>query len=277
MKTKMIIGAAALVLISSSMMILGTVYAENGGSTSNRIPFVTGERLSYEGKFSKIVRGITVADLSFEMNSDEAGMNQISMEAKSKGTVLRLFRFSFLQRYQSEFEDSLRVRRTTKFDQQRDRIRESEAKFDYDSGKVVYTEVDPKDPLKAPKTIASDFSGEVHDLLTGIYLLRTLPLAVGSSFEVAISDSGLVYTVPVKVTKREMQTTSIGRVMCFRVEPQVFGEDRLIEQKGEMVIWITDDARRIPVRSMIKADIGQIDIRLKTFVAGTRRQATEAN
>ena len=190
------------------------------------------------------------------------------MEARSKGTVLRLFRFSFLQRYQTEFDGGLRVRRSLKFDQQRERVRESEASFDHESGRVIYTERDPKDPLKAPRTVASDFNGEVHDLLTGIYLLRTLPLQVGAKFEVAISDSGLVYTVPVEVTKREMQNTKLGRVMCFRVEPQVFGDGRLIEEKGEMIIWITDDARRIPVRSVIKAEIGQIEVRLRDFIAG---------
>ena len=231
-------------------------------------PFAVGEKLSYEGKFSRVVRGITVADLSFEVNSDESGNNQIVMEAKSKGTVLRLFRFSFLQRYQTHFDEGLKVLRTIKFDQQKERVRESEANFDHESGRVIYTERNPKDPMKAPRTVASDFSGEVHDMLTSIYLLRTMPLAVGSAFEVSVSDSGLVYKVPVVVTKREIQNTSLGRVMCFRVEPQVFGNGRLIEEKGEMVIWITEDARRIPVRSVIKAEIGQIDIRLKNFVSG---------
>jgi hypothetical protein len=30
-----------------------------------------------------------------------------------------------------------------------------------------------------------------------------------------------------------------------------------------MAIWITDDARRLPVRSLIHANVGKIDIRLK--------------
>jgi hypothetical protein len=268
MKTLLIFAIVGILSISSLIAVVGSAFADKVPLKSGSSPFEVGEKLSYEGRFSKIVRGITVADLSFEIDSDEAGTNNIKMEARSKGTVLRLFRFSFLQRYQSDFTEGLRISRTVKFDQQKERVRESQATFDHQFGKVVYTETDPRDPLKAPRTIASDFAGEVHDLLTGIYLLRTLPLAVGSTFEVSISDSGLVYTVPVTVTKRELQNTSIGRVMCFKVEPQVFGDDRLIEQKGEMIIWITDDARRIPVRSLIKADIGQIDVRLKSFVAG---------
>src|SRR5574338_822463 len=91
-----------------------------------------------------------------------------------------------------------------------------------------------------------------------------LPLAVGKTFNLKVSDSGLVYEVPVKVTAREIQKTEIGRVMCFRVEPQVFGPGRLIEGNGSMTIWITDDARRIPVRSRVNAPIGKIEIKIQS-------------
>jgi hypothetical protein len=61
-----------------------------------------------------------------------------------------------------------------------------------------------------------------------------------------------------------MQKTEIGKVMCFRVEPLVFGTGRLVEGKGSMVIWITDDARRLPVRSQVNASIGKIEIKIKS-------------
>ncbi|MCU1289858.1 MAG: hypothetical protein JWN60_2087, partial [Acidobacteria bacterium] len=47
-------------------------------------------------------------------------------------------------------------------------------------------------------------------------------------FEVSISDSGLVYKIPVRVTARELQKTIYGKIWCFRVEPEVFGTNRLI-------------------------------------------------
>jgi len=55
----------------------------------------------------------------------------------------------------------------------------------------------------------------------------------------------------------------LGKVWCFRIEPEVFGENRLIEQKGSMILWITDDSRRLPVRSQINANIGRIEVKLK--------------
>jgi hypothetical protein len=80
----------------------------------------------------------------------------------------------------------------------------------------------------------------------------------------SVSDSGLVYDIPVRIAARELQKTIFGKQWCFRVEPEVFGPNRLIEREGGMQIWITDDARRLPVRSVVNTPYGKVDIRLKS-------------
>jgi len=234
-------------------------------SAQQIVPFEDGETITYEGKVSKIIQGIAVADLTFTVDRAADADYLIKAEAKSKGSLLKLFRFSFLQRLETTVDDSgFRVTRTVKHDVQKDRVRDSEALFNYGDKRVTYTEVDPKDPMRPPRKIASEIEGTTHDLVSGVYTLRMLPLAVGKTFHLQISDSGLVYDVPVKVTAREMQKTEIGRVMCFRVEPQVFGPGRLIENDGTMIIWITDDARRLPVRSRVNASVGKIEISIRS-------------
>jgi hypothetical protein len=229
-------------------------------------PFLDGEKLVYEGKISRIIQGIAVADLTFTFGKTADGKNYlIETDARSKGTLIKLFRFSFLQSYDSTVDiEKFRILETVKEDVQRDRIRISVSLFDYVQNKVTFTESNPKEPMRAPRRIASDLKGDAQDLVSGIYYLRTLPLAIGKVFELTVSDSGLVYQVPVRVTAREIQKSMLGRLMCFRVEPEVFGNNRLIEQKGSMTIWITDDARRIPVRSRINSEFGKIEVRLKS-------------
>ena len=247
------------------MIIAIAVAVAVSASAQQKVPFEDGETLTYEGKVSKIIQGIAVADLTFTVDRADGADYLIKAEAKSKGTLLKLFRFSFLQRLETTVDDrGFRVTRTVKHDEQKDRVRNSEAIFDYGDKRVTYTEVDPKDPMRPPRKIASEIEGTTHDLVSGVYTMRMLPLAVGKTFNLKISDSGLVYDVPVKVTGREMQKTEIGRVMCFRVEPQVFGPGRLIENEGSMVIWITDDARRLPVRSRVDAPVGKIEIRIQS-------------
>ena len=238
----------------------------NGKSGAKTTPFVDGETLTYEGKISKIIRGIAVADLTFTLHKDTNNEDYVvKAEAKSKGSLLKLFRFSFLQEVQSSIDsEDFRATRTVKHDVQKERVRNSEAVFDYRERRVTYVETDPNEPMRAPRRIASEIDDVSHDLISGLYSLRLLPLSVGKSFRMSISDSGLVYEIPVRVTAREQQRTIFGKQWCFRVEPQVFGPNRLIEREGDMTIWITDDARRLPVRSAVNSPYGKIDIRLKS-------------
>jgi hypothetical protein len=266
-----VLAAGPTSVVAQSANGNGTATAAAEEPRRASLPFTAGEVLTYEGKLSKFISGISVAELTFSL-TDGADPNKllVNAEAKSKGTLLWLLRFSFLQQIDSTMDrDELFVLATEKHDVQKSRVRNSRADFDYSEKRVTYVESDPNEPMRPPRTIASEISGETYDLVSGIYKLRTLPLEVGKTFELSISDSGLVYQVPVKVTGREEIRTDIGRVSCFVVEPQVFGPGRLIETDGSMVIWITDDARRIPVRSQVKASIGKLDIRIKSLKSGS--------
>lgn len=252
--------------IFSILLIIGLQYLLFAQPPKNPNLYKAGEKLTYEGSFSKLLlRGIDVADMSFTVyNSPDKQDYFIQAEARSKGTLLKLFSFSFYQKIDSTVDgDSLSVLKTVKRDEQGDRVRESEAVFDYRSDKVTYVETDPKDPLRPPRKVASSIKDETQDLISAIYTLRRLPFTVGETFTIPVSDSGMVYQVPVKVTGHEKQKTVLGKVMCWRVEPDIFGDNRMIEQKGDMTIWITDDNRRIPVRSKIETKLGKIEIKLK--------------
>jgi hypothetical protein len=254
--------ALASLISLFSIALLGQSNSKTGARTT---PFIDGESLTYEGKISKIIRGIAVADLKVTLQKTPNGEDYlIKAEAKSKGSLLKLFRFSFLQEMQTSIDsDSFRAMRTVKHDVQKERIRNSEAVFDYGERRVTYVETDPNQPLRPPRRIASEIDDVSHDLISGIYSLRLMPLAIGKSFRMSVSDSGLVYDIPVRVTAREQQKTIFGKLWCFRVEPQIFGSDRLIEREGDMTLWITDDNRRLPVRSVVNSPYGKIDIRLK--------------
>lgn len=235
-----------------------------GQITSGKTLF--GETLTYESKLSKIIRGIPVADLRFSVSKAAESENYlIKTEAVSKGTLLKLFRFNFLQQYETLVDrDKFRVLKTTKRDVQKDRVRDSVADFDYRDNRVRYTESDPQNPNRPPRRIASLIGPNVQDLVSGIFAIRFMPLSVGKMFEVTISDSGLVYVIPVSVTARERIKSIYGKVWCYRVEPLIFGKGRLIEQKGNMIIWYMDDARRLPVRSRIDTEYGKVEVKLKT-------------
>lgn len=225
-----------------------------------------GETIVYEGKLDKFI-DISVAELTFR-SSSAPGSNDLVIDAQavSKGTLLKLFRYSFLQQYESTVDlSSFRIMRTTKHDVQKERVRDGEALFDYSERRVTYVETDPKDKMRPPRRIASEIGDPVYDMISAIYAVRLMPLAVGKKMDLTVSDSGLVYKVPLTVVARQQQKTKIGRVWTYRIEPEIFGPGRLIEQKGKMKIWMTDDARHIPVRAEIDTQFGKIEIKLKSY------------
>jgi hypothetical protein len=59
------------------------------------------------------------------------------------------------------------------------------------------------------------------------------------------------------VTKREAVETEAGKYRALKVETfSVFGG--LFRQGGSLVVWVNDDARRIPVRFEAKVKLGKI-------------------
>jgi|SoiMethySBSTD1v2_1073268.scaffolds.fasta_scaffold340077_2 hypothetical protein len=229
-------------------------------------PFAVGESLTFEGKINKFAVSVTIGDMTLEVvEATNDGRLQLKADARSRGTMLKLFRYSFLQQIDS-FTDArdLRSFSTKKHDVQKQKIRDSLATFDYPDRKVTWIETNPAEPLKPPRTIASDLDGRTHDIVSALYLIRTLPMSVGYRTIFNVSDSGLVYKIPVRVAARERQKTIFGDIWCYRIEPDVFGPGRFFEQDGKMEIWITDDARRIPVRARVNAEVGKVDVRLKS-------------
>ena len=76
-----------------------------------------------------------------------------------------------------------------------------------------------------------------------------------------------------KERRGELHTNPFGRLgsgegtSTWEVTPTPDGAAnlrRLIEREGKMIIWITDDARRLPVRSQVHSPYGKIEIKLKS-------------
>ncbi len=238
------------------------------------LPFEPAEQLVYEAEFSKLLlRGITIAEFNFTAGrspatgdaSAEAARLLFVGDVQSKGWFRKLFGINFHFRVESLVErEPFTVLRATKLEEQGKRVRRSDAVFDR-AGKVVsWTEVDPNDPKREPRVVTTPLEGAAHDIVSAIYFLRTQTLTPGKTFELTLSDSGRVYKVPARVAaEKKPIKTVLGRVRVVRVDVEMFGEGRPVEGDGKMSLWVTDDARRVPVRAKMSSDMGALDITLK--------------
>lgn len=279
-------GFAALALVLCASLFASVPASDTKRKDTRNLPFEPTEELVYEGEFSRaLLRGINIAELRFTANRTLAPASQsgkesapsrlrFTLEAFSKGLLRKLFNLNFRQHIESTVEPaSFSVLQTTKLDQQGKRLRTSEAVFDRNAGKVVWTERDPNDPNREPRVVINAASGAVQDLASVFYYLRTQPLEPGQNLEILVSDSGQVYRVPVAVHEKKKMKTVLGQVQTLKVEPEIFGDGRLLKGKGKLILWLTDDARHIPVRARINNEMGTLDIKLKRINSGAPKSA----
>jgi len=269
----------------------GFVNAQKPVRAVSERPFEPAEELVYEAEFSRaLLRKMDVADFRFTAsrtgvsqtakNSDPAGLEKPAAyslvfkgDVSSKGFFAKLFNLRFRERMESVVDPiSFGVQNTKRLDEQGKRIRSSEAVFDNVAGKVVWTETDPGNPSRPPRTISSEFTGPIQDILSAIYYLRTQPLHVGQTMELVVSDSGHVYHVPIRVVEKKRMKTVLGKVNVLRLDVELFGPRRMIRSDGQFSIWFTEDARRLPVSARVKNEYGTFDIKLKKVLRSSSPQ-----
>jgi len=278
MRKSFVIAGLLTLAVSVAFLVPSVDGQKTASQTKNHQPFEPSEQLFYEAEFSRSVfRKLDVADFKFTagrapLSETATGQRDsafvFNAEISSKGFFTRLFNLNFKQLVESVVEPvSFTVQRTKIHDQQGKRIRTTESVFDRSQGKMSWTQKDPNNPTREPRQIITEFSGQLQDVLSAIYFIRTQPLEVGKSFEVFIGDGGRVYRTPVQVTEKKRMKTILGRVDVVRIEPELFGPERLIDnEKGQLTLWVTNDNRRIPVSAKLKTDYGTFDIKLKRII-----------
>ena len=106
-----------------------------------------------------------------------------------------------------------------------------------------------------------DVEARVQDVLSAFYYVRTRPLVIGSTVNIPTHDNKKSYDMDVKVHKRERVEVPAGKFDCILVEPMLKSEG-VFKSKGSILIWLTDDDRRIPVLVKSKVPIGSISVSL---------------
>lgn len=142
------------------------------------------------------------------------------------------------------------------------RLREGDYKktveitFDQAAGKAVYADGHTIDTVPG-----------VQDVLSAFFYVRSLDLAPGKVYSVPAHSSGKTYDLKVVVHGREEIEVKAGRFDCFVVEPMLEG-DGLFKHEGKLTMYITADARRVPVLIKTKVPVGSIDVQLTDYRPG---------
>jgi hypothetical protein len=114
------------------------------------------------------------------------------------------------------------------------------------------------------------------DELSVLYFVRTLPLAEGRTVTAKVFAGKKNWDLEVKVLRRETLDTALGPRETFLVEPLLKFEG-IFQQKGRVLVWLTQDAERIPVLMTSEIKIGSFVSTLTRREVGLARAASNGS
>ena len=107
----------------------------------------------------------------------------------------------------------------------------------------------------------------VHDIMSSFYFARTMDFTNAKPGDGTVLHNfykDTSHELKVKFLGRQELEVAAGRFNTIVVEPLV-KEGGLFKSEGRIVIWLTDDERKVPVRVNTKVIIGSIDSELREY------------
>ncbi len=110
------------------------------------------------------------------------------------------------------------------------------------------------------KDWVEDYEGPgraVEDPTTAFFRIRLLPLVSGESYRFPVFSGRETWELRVDVEPRQSLKTALGELQVIPV--QIFTQHQGdLEQRGRIVLYLSDDSRRIPVRAIMHTNVGPI-------------------
>jgi len=118
---------------------------------------------------------------------------------------------------------------------------------------------------KKGKTETFDVPAGHLNALDAFFAVRKMRLTPGSVVRVPMFDSRKQYEVVVRVLGRKTMRAPWGeRVQTIEIEPKLKTKG-IFSSKGKVRIWLTDDARHIPLKMAARIKFGHIVARLTEY------------
>lgn len=214
------------------------------------------EVLSYGIEWRLIRAGMA----RLEWHHGDGARSQINVHVESAGLVSMLFRVN--DNYSSNYEDGFCSLGSLFRVEEGSRRRETRISYDRVAGRSEYVE---RDLAKNSTTVKHlDVPRCVHDVVGGLYRLRTLNTQPGQVLQLPVSNGKKAISARVEVQAREELKLPLGTFKTVRYEVGLFN-GQLWDRKGSISVWLSDDAKRLPVQIRIRMQfhIGTITLQLE--------------
>lgn len=145
----------------------------------------------------------------------------------------------------------------------------SQIRFDYPLKKAYLADSVFESNGKLRRSFDSSvvLDADYHCIISAFYKVRAMYLEPGKTGYFLALSGKKKYKLKVICHRKEVITVQAGTFPCLVVEPVLEG-DGIFQSKGSLTIWLSDDARRLPVLMKSKISVGSIRAELKSWNQG---------
>ena len=258
-----------VVLASSVAVTPARVNAQNlaglaVSKTPPPLPFTPGETLVYEINFSRLIFSGTIGSLTLTVASPGGANDSLEFKAEgvSKGFFTWLFKIKVNDKYTSSVNrHDFGLEASTQNIEEGSVRREQKLIVDRAAGKAAYTVKDLARKPRGDKLVQAESPAWVQDLLSAVYYIRTQPLNYGDKITLPIIEAARLYNIDVVVGKHKEVDVGKWKYDAVQLDVKAF-DGRYVKRSGQMLVWVTDDAGRVPVKARIKTSGYTVNIEL---------------
>ena len=212
-------------------------------------PFQIGERLTYNVSFT----GITAGQASLEVVNDTVLNNNHQLHIRFNArTTFPVSSIYTINDQVDTWLDSkyLYTKKLTKNIREGNYKNDSYTIIDYDQSIAI---------TNGDTVIIDQFLRDPYSLF---YFLRTIPLIIDETIDFTAFDGKKITPFQVITKTKETINTMAGTFSCLVVKPFREGTT-LLKNKGDMMIWFSDDKIRLPIQIRIKLKYGSMLLKIK--------------
>jgi hypothetical protein len=223
------------------------------------------ESLNFEIRWQGLSAGMM--SLAYDRNGSET---RISSHIRSFGLL------SVLYRVDGKAESTIRDGRPVSFREIYELGRKSSNKetiFDHEDRKIVFIN------HKKGTTKEHSVQGLLWDFMSGFYFLRTQPLLVGRTVSFEVFDSDKFFRVDVDVLRKERLDFDGHQIDTLVIRPVITplqnSSEKPFQGASNILVWLSDDEARIPVRIEAKTRLGSVIAQLQASVGNSTSGQTQ--
>ncbi len=243
------------ILVFTTLFVSGMIFvpADNFRKVENNA-FKVGEKLTFDVKYGFVTAGIATFYIPKVKRISGREAYHVTFEVNTVPSFDWIFKVR--DRYETYLDiEGLFPWRFEQHIREGSYSRDFSAFFDQRKGKAKTSEGE------------YDIPKYVNDIVSALYLARTFDyskMKVDDRVNLKNFYKNKVYELDLKYHGKETVEVSAGKFDCIVIEPLV-QEGGLFKSEGSILVWMTNDALKIPVKVKTKVIIGAIDGELTSY------------